>query len=192
MIDSPAAPRRHGVRRSAIHVFPLIHAVKTWMAGPSPATTMRADRAGGRSFIVAAGITYVSPGGRVCPSQEPADACVARSATKLSETPSSPCAAIVATASGKAARRMFPRPACPARGSASSRAGPGDTPRLLWRLARHSTCRLRPARIWLVFESAPWTIRAGPGLRPTSSCGARSYNVNQATISRLAPDGSCG
>ena len=43
--------------------------------------------------------------------------------------------------------------------------------------ARRSMCRLRPARIWLVFESAPSTLRAGSGRRPTSSCGARSPGI---------------
>jgi len=32
--------------------------------------------------------------------------------------------------------------------------------------------RLRPARIWLVFESAPWTIRAG--FRPEADIFMRS------------------
>ena len=79
-------------------------------------------------------------GGRVCPSQEPADACVARSATKLSETPSSPCAAIVATASAKAAWRISALRACPARRAASFRARPGDASRVLRRLRHAALC----------------------------------------------------
>ena len=62
-------PTPHGVRRRAIHVFPLIRAAKTWMAGPSPAMTMRADCAGGRSFIVAVGITYVSQEAEYVPAK---------------------------------------------------------------------------------------------------------------------------
>ena len=69
MINSSVALRRHGVRRCAIHVFPLIRAAKTWMAGASPAMTMRADCAGGRSFIVAVGITYVSQEAEYVPAK---------------------------------------------------------------------------------------------------------------------------
>ncbi len=70
-----------------------------------------------------------------------------------SETPSSPCAAIVSTARGKAVRRKFPLHACPARGSASTPgharrryvtkadSGNGIVPRLLRRLRQPAALR---------------------------------------------------
>jgi hypothetical protein len=41
----PASYYRHGRRRLAIHVFPSIPTAKSWMAGPSPAMTMKQHRA---------------------------------------------------------------------------------------------------------------------------------------------------
>jgi hypothetical protein len=52
-------PTPHGVRRCAIHVFPLLHAAETWGGRAKPAMTMRADRASGRSFIVAVGMMHL-------------------------------------------------------------------------------------------------------------------------------------